>query len=556
MTSPDQQPIEKLKHFLLGEHAGFPGRFVGVALVVFVFGLAAHAYCYFNVLYSHDSLYSVVRGGLGGMGFGRFLQGPYLAVRGLVTAPWLIGFLSLFFLSIAVYLVLAMFECKRVVPAALVAGLMTTNIVVTCTNATYLHETDIYMLSLVLAVLAAQFTMKNGWLHKLFGAVFLVASMGLYQAYLNVTVVLILALLVKDIIDGKSVKECVIKGLLALGTLAVAFILYYLCMRIALALTGVQASSAYNGVASLGDFSGTSPVGLVLSAWLYTLSFLSNPEGAHSRFQAISYGLLFIVGVGLFAGVARRKQLGAGQVLLAVGLVLLMPLAANAAFVPSKGVVHTLMIYGIFLYCPLVLVLSDCALSVLAGEGKSVSGKRPTAPSEAAVQPRVRLQLPLFAAALAWLLCAALLFFNIVGANQTYLLKQLQFESTESLMTRVLDRIEETEGYQVGETPVLFVGSPMNTPLMEQRAGFENVGGVGFFGESSITYDVKPWIHKLLGYSMKTILPSDAKGAVSLSDIASVGVFPEDDSCVFVNDVLVVKLSDVIDDETASALAE
>lgn len=52
------------------------------------------------------------------------------------------------------------------------------------------------------------------------------------------------------------------------------------------------------------------------------------------------------------------------------------------------------------------------------------------------------------------LLCL-LLFANTVFANQMYLYKSLVYQNTLLSLNRVFDRLEQTEGYEAGITPVV-----------------------------------------------------------------------------------------------------
>ena len=511
-----------------------------VVLTVFLFGLAAHAYCYFNMTYSHDSLYSLVRSGnyvTNPLAFGRFMQGPYLAIRGAVTAPWLVGFLSLFFISVAAFLLLRLFKVSALIPSVLICGFMATNIVVTSTNASYVHDADMYMLSLLLSVASAFFIQRGTKPGICASVLVLVLSMGFYQAYVSVAAVLFLSLLMRDVLEGSPLADCLRKGLTMLGVLVVAFVLYYLCMRLSLAITGVAASTGYNSVSKLGDYSEMSLFAALAGAWEYSLQYLLNPEGIHPFFQKVSNVLLLLFVAACMFVLARRNKISAGHIGLLVALFALLPLAANIAFAASQGVVHTLMVYGILLFHPLTLILADHAVGPQA---------EITQLGEAVLS---------FVQFLVWALCAVLILFNIVGANQAYVLKQLQFEATESVMTRVIDRIEETDGYVAGETPILFIGTLTDSDLFIERQGFEDVGGVGFFGQSSVTYDMESFITKVLGYSAHVISSEEATGKVSLADVSSMGCFPDADSCKLVNGVLVVKFTDEIDETTQLALS-
>ena len=62
---------------------------------------------------------------------------------------------------------------------------------------------------------------------------------------------------------------------------------------------------------------------------------------------------------------------------------------------------------------------------------------------------------------------------NLIFANQLYLKKALQEEAALSLMTRVVDDIEDFEGYIPGQTPVAFVGCFVIATLLFKVAVFD-----------------------------------------------------------------------------------
>lgn len=74
--------------------------------------------------------------------------------------------------------------------------------------------------------------------------------------------------------------------------------------------------------------------------------------------------------------------------------------------------------------------------------------------------------------------CFALtVFSNVIFANQIYVKKDLEAKSTLSVVTRIIDRIERTEGYVAGETEVCIIGGLEENPLViSKRAGFDYSG--------------------------------------------------------------------------------
>ena len=80
----------------------------------FIFGMIAHAFRYFNMSFTHDSVYHLTERTLEyQLQLGRFTQYLYVPLRKIYGAPWLIGFISLVYVAIAVYLVVSLFEIKN-----------------------------------------------------------------------------------------------------------------------------------------------------------------------------------------------------------------------------------------------------------------------------------------------------------------------------------------------------------------------------------------------------------------------------------------------------------
>lgn len=73
----------------------------------FIFGMIAHAFCFFNANFSSDSMYYLKYSGdyTKHLQMGRFLRPVYYFLKNKWILPWLNGFLFLFFLSISIYII-------------------------------------------------------------------------------------------------------------------------------------------------------------------------------------------------------------------------------------------------------------------------------------------------------------------------------------------------------------------------------------------------------------------------------------------------------------------
>ena len=117
-------------------------------------------------------------------------------------------------------------------------------------------------------------------------------------------------------------------------------------------------------------------------------------------------------------------------------------------YILNDGQTHDLMKYAVWMFFLFPVILA---------ENTKAPGKK-KAPVKKAFLPQAL-----------YVLLFVLLMDNILTANSLYLKKNLEQHATLSVMTRVLDDIQKTEGYVSGETPLCFIGVPT---LGGQMPGF------------------------------------------------------------------------------------
>ena len=171
-------------------------------LATWILGLLAHAYRFFNFLPTWDSMFNFK--GTGATFYsGRCFLGFFSGLSSEYDMPWVNGALSLFYISIVVVLLIDMFQVKSRLACILVAGLIVSFPTTTSTFA-YMFTADGYMAAFLLSVLGVYLTykIKHGiWA----GIVCIGLSMGTYQAYISVTLVVIMMIVIMDMMfEGKS----------------------------------------------------------------------------------------------------------------------------------------------------------------------------------------------------------------------------------------------------------------------------------------------------------------------------------------------------------------
>lgn len=412
----------------------------------FLWGFAAHGYMFADNSVSHDSLrefHAEILGNNIKMGSGRVFTSLYRDLLGSdVTLPWLAGILAMLWIGLAVYLTVRLFRVESKVTIFLIAGIFTTNIAVSATTATYIHDLDSYMFSMLCAVAAAWLwrELKWGWL---MGAVFAAGAIGIYQGYLFVTVTLVMFSCIFRLYQREDFWRVFVDGLKAVAMILLGGILYYVAMKAMLALKGFQlVTGDYNSMDLILHQSPAAILGLVGDAYINWFRHLWE---AYSSYPAVmiksATAVFFLVCGAGFVTMAVDKKIGVSEKLLCLVLTALLPFGMNLIYVLTISRSHDLMTFPIWLFYLFALLSADHLAKKWYKPGRWVRGA-------------------------CILLAMLVLYGNVQFSNGMYMKKDLEFDAYLSLMTRIVTRMEMTEGYIPGETTVVFVGTPENHNAM------------------------------------------------------------------------------------------
>lgn len=485
----------------------------GVALMsTAFFSAAAHGFLFTNEFFSHDSVsyFAYADWGFGFYtGIGRFFIPLYEACKGGAAAPWLIGFLFVCWMSLAGIVVTDLLEIRSPAGVALSCGLLCTNVSLTLTGATYVYCMDEYALALLCAAAAAYLALRGGRLAPL-GLLPLLVALSIYQPYATVTAALCLLALIKQASEGRRLSAILSRGAAALASLAAAFLAYNALWGLLRILLDVPQS---RDVATLSAFGIRERL---LSANASFFGFLFRPGVALGPLRPAAHGLLLILLLWRLLLTLTNRRLSAGHRVLSLALWALLPLALYSVAVVMPGEAHDLTAYAreLFYFLP---------LSLLDG-----SPSRTPRRAERAI---------------ACALLALLLWHHVVYANQAYMKKELEKNSTLLLAARIVDRIEGVPGYVPGETRVAFAGRlDYNEPLDAERNAFEGYRTqTGLWHSHAATYNLGRYLTDYLQYP----LVWDKETNVTRTELAkAMPIFPAEGSVRMIEGVVVVKLSD------------
>ena len=506
------------------------------------FTFLAHGFLFTNEFFSHDSVTFMYNAGFDFyLQNGRFLIPIYEYWRGGAASPWLTGALFLCWMTLASYGIICLLHIQSLAGQILLCGLLCTNCSLTLTGATYVYCMDEYALALLLAVVSSAFFLREGVRNSLPGLLPLIVCLAIYQPYFTVALSLCFLSVFLRVIEGhqlRSVFRSAVKYLLLMGA---GFAAYYLLWRVLCVLSGVSAIRTEEAL----FFSTPANIPLqILRALaraygkfildmfvrgsgiveLFLLRLVSRFQPVIMRGDGVLGAFLPLLNILLLAavlrwmfGILRDKTLPVNNRRMAAALFCLFPAVFRSISILTPASDHDLTCYAerLFYLFPIFIM-------------------EPAARKKACAEARLALSV---------LLCLVL-WYNIVFANQAYMKKDLERNSTLVLAVRVIERIENVDGYIPGETPVVFVGSLNDNPYLNQhREAFEGLyDRVWLYENYAATYNMDLYLTRYLHYPL---IIGDETELSQWETVREMPLFPETGSISMVNETVVVKFSEI-----------
>lgn len=380
-----------------------------------IMGIIAHLYKITNWLPNWDGL--VFRYDAQNMiSMGRWFLPVACAPSSFYDLPFITGIMAIILHGLGAVCILKMFGVRKNITAAFIGALVATFPTVTSVMM-YNYVADGYALAFLFSCVAAMLITKDNPCY--IGSLVLIAlSAGIYQAYITVTIMLLLLSLILELIyKNTAVKKVIFKSLKFLLTGVLGMALYYLVMTVLLKLTGTTLLE-YQGLDSAASFKG-----IDISGALYTIK-----ESFVNYFFDFSSGLnvfgiincfVFVLTLILYLTDVIKNKLGIAKILMLCICVILLPVGASVLSFINSGIdYHNLMKMG-FLVFYLFFILQYENTSVKPSKVKQ------------------------------WiiLVVTAILIFNqTIIANVSYHKLNMAYEKSYGTLIRIADRIEQTEG--------------------------------------------------------------------------------------------------------------
>ena len=268
---------------------------------------------------------------------------------------------------------------------------------------------------------------------------------------------------------------------------------------------GIDAQASLQTGASLWD------------TWRYPLSMLFSPLTLYPHVGKILNGILLAICAAALLTLVLRLKRKPFRALCVLFLALALPLALNLPFFSAEQAPQAAMSF-----CLLQVLLIILLQEVIDVSLESV--------------------YPVVAGMLSITLLGTTIF-----ANQVYLKKALEFDSTLSVMTRVLNRAEAVPGYKPGETPTSIIGTLDGSVFSITHDGFETLtvldAAQNNFAPTSD--DGNLWyMWEVMGYPFNFVSTYELEQLKLRDDVQAQPAFPAAGCCQLIDGVLVIKLSE------------
>ena len=494
-------------------------------LACFITGILTFGYTITNHFLTYDSLWNLVSE-QDMITSGRQFLTYACKISTDYDLPWLNGIFAIFYMSITSILVVEGLEIRNKYLAALAGMILITFPSMTSTFC-YTYTIDGYMLGLLLATAAFLLADRKKWGFA-GGVVLLGVSLGIYQAYVSFTILLCILKLLINILDGKTFKEIIDKTCRYLVMGAGAYVFYYLSLKIMLKIKGVELSS-YQGVDSIEKFTLSEIPAGIIGAYKQFFSFLrlEGALGTTGLMYVSVLGLIFLgVGIYIWSFIKSKADKKWLRFFLVVLLLAATPVGTTLVCVMEPTVYfHLLMRLPWTLFFVFVLAMAE----KIPGVTKLI------------IQ-RVRAYVATGICILTLLMVSQF----AITANVAAFNMEQRYEKTYGLCLRLVDRLEQTEGYKFGDK-VAIVGGGVDQskyPYTDFTSSYLK----GYFGvEGTLAAnDTEKFVVFCRNFLNVTIMYADWEEQLEVIDteeFSEMDTFPAKDSIRKIGDIWVIKLN-------------
>ncbi len=477
-----------------------------------------HGYFFSQRLANEDYLHDFYKAGAVTES-GRFMSGLTE-----LMSPLLVGAIAVVLFSLSAYLVVDLLHIQSRVARVFVILLMT-SFPTLATGFGYLFMVQIYSLALLFAIGAVYLTdkYKGGYF---VGGLYLAASLGTYQAYIGVSIVLSCLVVVRDYFFQSEARLKKVGQLLAMGLIGI--MLYFAVVKLLYPIIGLELGS-YKGIDTMGSLAIRDLPHLLGRTYKNVLKFFLGRKFFHASILHVLANLVAGVFCLYYMGrevVSRKFEQSDMLCYLAV---VLLPLGMNFTdFAASSSEATPLTVYAlVFAY------ILPVGMSSWRSEEKKAGSFR-----------------GLLVGSLMVVLAG-----NILISSSYYLKIEETYHQSLLMANRLYYRIENTEGFAL-DMPIAVIASNdcpyvqgqrvykellEDTGIWQKYIGFNDLAGGR---KSYATNRMVRFINNTMGVGVVGASPEDVERILASEEYREMGTYPAKDSLRIIDGILVINFED------------
>lgn len=496
---------------------------VTAAISALVCGLVTHMYAIVNTMHNYDDIAVQPIGVGSAMRLGRWLlEGLGALWRFLgwdFNLTWVNGVLFLMLLAASAGIACLVLQIRSR-PLAALMGMLFAVFPTAVSSLVFRYTSISYGIGILLAVGACWALSRRYGV--LLSAGFICLSLGVYQAYLPLTIgVIVLSILRRNLTGEADTVSLIREGLKACASIVLGVAAYYVIMRLAVRDSGIELA-AYQGVSSMGAASLNRMPQLIARAFTQCLTFAGNNycNLADSRMIRLAYWVLaalsaVMTGVLLVRG--GKKPL---SWVLTAFLVLVFPVAVNFVVIMCPdGYIYTLMQYAFVLVGCVPLVLLDCLTPILREKGGLL----------------LRRGVCLF--------MGILIFGYIYSANVSYTANYYYTRQTENYLNSLMTQVRMTEGF-TPDKKWAFLGSIRDPMLSGPWSSVSVDGGIASPASLVNNYSRTAWFDVYMGCYVEEQDSAVTAALAQTEAVQAMPCWPSQGSIRVIDDTVVIKFSE------------
>lgn len=494
----------------------------------FFITLFVHMYKFTNTLPNHDSILNYYSD-QNILGSGRWALSLACGISSYFDLPWVIGLLSCLFIALTVVVIVAVLKLENPV-LIVITGALIASAPATTETFFFLYTADGYMIAMLLSALAVYLSRieekrLSMWIVS---GICICVSCGIYQAYVSFALILAVCYFINVLLDGNhNKKECIRwvfrQAIIYIVSLASYYIIWKACMNV----SGIKASD-YLGISEVGKVSidllikGFS--NMVISILYYILHGNVFEQGFNLySILNIIFIVLFIIGLisaFLKSKIYKRKW---AAVLFVFCLIAIVPFACIWSFTSENVDYRPMMLQSLTLLFVITALIYEKYTRFVT---KNIIA----------------------------LFMTMVIFSNTIMANICYFYMNLSYERTYAESVEMMNEIHNLQN-EFDFDKIAIIGSRINEVIYtdnlteDYKKQIEEKNDIltkklrkTLLYDSEHTY---AFLENMYEMNLEKLNSAEVNELAKTQEVQSMPSWPVDGSITVIDNILVIKLSDV-----------